>query len=404
MASFQIFKQHRDGIKGLAARGIEIATIAASNSEYAVYTEDQEALTSVTDNVMRNRDVSFVQILGNRSQVLISDAHERLIDIPGFLKSIDSNVYTTGSFQEFRLPGRKSGFISVQVPIITRAEVSGMDNLGPDDSNIDKTIGYLRCILSQDNLDHQLNADITTIISVTGAIVLIGIFITFILTKRITSPLKSLVYATNRIAKGDFDQKISSSTQHEIQELVESFNMMTDDLIQARQEIQNHQHDLETKIRDRTREISEKNITLSKTIKEVEISRNTALEASKAKSEFLATMSHEIRTPLNGVIGMAEALSRTPLEKNQVRFLDTISSSGTSLLAIINDILDFSKIEAGKLELNFSQFDLRKLLESVCDLYSSEADKKGVELVCKIDADLAMMAVGDVVRIRQIFI
>ena len=127
-----------------------------------------------------------------------------------------------------------------------------------------------------------------------------------------------------------------------------------------------------------------------------------AIQASKAKSEFLATMSHEIRTPMNGVSGMAALLLDTPMSAEQQEFAQTIKSSADSLLAIINDILDFSKIEAGKMTLEPLAFDFCRACSEVLDLLSGRAREKGIELALDYADDVPRRVVGDPVRLRQV--
>ena len=133
--------------------------------------------------------------------------------------------------------------------------------------------------------------------------------------------------------------------------------------------------------------------------------RDTALDASRAKSEFLATMSHEIRTPINGVLGMTELLLASQgLSDQQRRYAETVQHSGGTLLRIINDILDISKIEVGKLELDIEPFNLTHLVEGCLELLAERAHGKGLELHCDIPFGTATHVLGDPARLRQILI
>lgn len=122
-------------------------------------------------------------------------------------------------------------------------------------------------------------------------------------------------------------------------------------------------HELENKVAIRTKELK---------------------QASEVKSAFISNISHEMRTPLNGIVGTLNLIKKEPLSETQKNYLEMTEVSVSALSVLINDILDLSKIEAGKLELNFKEFNLIKLIESVCGSMAVKAQEKGLEFVLDV--------------------
>jgi signal transduction histidine kinase len=133
-----------------------------------------------------------------------------------------------------------------------------------------------------------------------------------------------------------------------------------------------------------------------------ELEQQQALQASRAKSAFLAHMSHEIRTPLNGIIGMADILADTPLSQVQRGYLTDIHNSGRALLGIVNDVLDLSKIEAGKLELEPRPFKLMEMMGEVNSMFNAPMMNKAIQYNQHISADVPTYLFADSIRMQQL--
>lgn len=132
--------------------------------------------------------------------------------------------------------------------------------------------------------------------------------------------------------------------------------------------------------------------------------RGKAEQANKAKTRFLAMVSHEMRTPLNGVLGMSKLLTGTSITDEQKTYIDSISTSGSSLLHLIEEMLDITMIEAGRFKLQEQDIDIRQLMSDIVELMSSRAFSKNIGLGLYVDIKVPQIIHTDPVRLKQIII
>jgi len=135
---------------------------------------------------------------------------------------------------------------------------------------------------------------------------------------------------------------------------------------------------------------------------ELREAKEIAEASSVSKTQFLANMSHEIRTPMNAIVGMAQLLTKSKLNKTQKKYMDVLVSSGDILLTLINDILDLAKVESGKLELERVAISPGEIAENVYSLYQERAKQKKISLSTVVEMDAETFVFADPIRVRQI--
>jgi EAL domain-containing protein (putative c-di-GMP-specific phosphodiesterase class I)/signal transduction histidine kinase/DNA-binding NarL/FixJ family response regulator len=283
----------------------------------------------------------------------------------------DLRVRTDTGFAVWRALTTRS--IEVSVPIVHGGEPVGQFVLVADTSDLTANLlGALALTLS-------------------GALIALGagLGVAFQLKDGITAPLLELSSAMARICRThQYNSKVKVRSDDEVGMLVQGFNVMLDEISARDRRLENHLHDLEGTVAERTSDLWR--------------AKEAAEAANVAKSEFLATMSHEIRTPMNGMMVMADLLATSELPSTQKRYAHVIAKSGQSLLAIINDILDLSKIEAGKMQLEVLPLDPMEIVDDVICLFAEQARSKQLDLAAYVAPDTPRRIKGDPVRLRQV--
>lgn len=139
-----------------------------------------------------------------------------------------------------------------------------------------------------------------------------------------------------------------------------------------------------------------------KLINKLELAKNTAEKANRAKTEFLSSISHEIRTPLNAIVGLSEIINKTDDIKEIHEDSKDIVNASYTLLEIVNSILDISKIEAGKMEIVKVNYNPRDEIQKLAKLLETRIGSKDLKLYVEIDNNLPNVLYGDLNKVKQI--
>ncbi len=348
---------------------------------YGIWKYDQHYFRVAISPIVVGAEIIGLITIGQRLDNPAAIRLAREIAGTEILISIDGNIHTSASEAQqqkenttdlnalsfaFQTGKNKKNNNGIQFAEISLAAELFFTATLTDQDNLANTVFYR----STRSVTSSVDPVRIIILIASGLTILLGSLLSFRMSSKISLPIIKLTEVANEYGNGNLDLRINPTSRDEVGDLTNAFNGMADDIKANR-------------------------LTLLQSL-------DAAEAANRAKSTFLATMSHEIRTPLNGVLGMADLLTNTELDNRQASLVNTINQSGQNLLDIISEILDFSKIEAGKLELNYTRFNLCTLIETIAELYASNAQAKGLELICAVSPEASLLIEGDELRLRQV--
>ena len=341
----------------------------------------------IDDPIRRERAETLVAALasdGPPGTLGLFDLRRRALDLDAsFAALADDNRVLTETMNEH------------VAAVVSRSRLIAADAADAADSAVE--IGGLAVLLQ-----------IVLFVAIAGAIAWLYVH------RNLVHRLSALHRVMQSLAAGRLDVAVPTGGRDELSDMADTVRVFRDQAIVKQEleeerertnaELRRHKEELERLVAERTAQLTEANARLVEEVRNHDRARARAEQASRAKSEFLATMSHEIRTPMNGVLGMLRLMADGSLNERQRQQVRVMRSSSEILLGILNDILDYSRVESGEIEVERSVFDLYELVEDIVVLMQGRAREKNLALDLAIADGVPAAVTGDRQKLSQVLL
>lgn len=409
--SWYFIRQQSDSMtRSLISSGSILVKNMAYNARYGLVAKDRVLLEQLINGVMEMDESIYAVFTGpDGTQLAMKSKHNIYPDLT-IAKSLDgsgvNDVTITPFAAEYGLHRERLYDFAVTIrrgsdnpslfPLLSLESESETRTTAEPSSRI---YGVVQIGLTGETMNQALNRMIRNVILITIVVIFSGILAAVLLTRRITTPLNSLVKVARQVAGGDLTASVEPMTHDEVGQLTTVFSQMTESLKerdlavkQAYRELEQLNRTLEQRVRQRTSELQTANDKLQ--------------ELDRLKSAFVSIVSHELRTPMTSIKGyvenMLDGLAGALTEK-QSRSLERVKHNIDRLTRMINELLDLSKIEAGRMELNFTPLALMEMAEEIAESYQAAAHKKSIALQAVPHPGLPMVK-GDADKLSRILI
>ncbi len=360
--------------------GMQVTSNFSDQSVLALLTDSEENGREAINRALGFHSISGVAVFRPDGDLLVAST-----------KNSEKSFFLEHSklSDETQLLEEQEDYWVFSAPVVFSEDTDDEETIEPDDVIQSKQlIGYVLVEYGKQGL-HQIQRSICISNITIGSV--IAILLALLMSwgvNRLTTPLSDLSETMRTAMQSNNYPKASIDGAAEIRQMAKVFNSLMSYLELQNSELEKHRDTLESEVEIRTQELR--------------VARDTALTASRHKSEFLANISHELRTPLQAIIGYTD-LVREDLELEcmdpQVEDLGKSIRAAHNLLALINNILDLAKIEAGRMDLYLKPVDTQYLISDTIETVQPmatannnviEVDAKGLSETLLLDRQKLM--------------